>query len=87
MRYKKRPKNKQELPAKSGVKNKPVFRDRIIFEFEVNTEVFRNGNEGRLKLDNKGYFTFVIKREGKWQNVKGKLRKLKLIKEKVVGRT
>lgn len=87
MSYKKKPKNKQELPSSSGSKKKPVYRDKIIFEFKTEEGIFKNGGEGRLKLDNKGYFTFVIKKEGKWKNVKGVLLKLKLVREikKTVG--
>lgn len=82
MGYKKRPKNKQELSPKSGVKKKPVMRDRVLFEFESEGNKYRNGGEGRIKLCKDGFLTFVVKNEGKWKNVKGELKKLRLIKER-----
>ena len=78
---KKRPKNKQELPSKSGVGKKIVYRDKVVFEFKSGEIKYKNG-EGRLKIDTKGYFSFLIKTEKGWQPVKGELLKIKLVKEK-----
>ena len=78
---KRKPKNKQELPSKSGVKKKPVYRDKVVFEFSSENITYKNG-EGRLKIDTKGYFSFLIKTDKGWQPVKGELTKLKLVKER-----
>ena len=78
---KRKPKNKQELNPNP---KKPVFKQLVQFEFEVNGAKYKNNN-GRLKISTEGGISLYIKTDNKWQAVKGQLTKLKMIQKRVVG--
>jgi hypothetical protein len=61
-------------------KRKIEYRDRVRFQFVTDSGVYKN-DSGRIKIDSKGYLSFLIKKEDKWTPVKGKLEKFKIVKE------
>jgi hypothetical protein len=79
MSYKKRPKNKQELPSKSGKKRRKILptKDIVEFEFIHNDEKYKNGT-GRLKIATDGGISCLIFKDDKWYPVKATLTKIKL---------
>jgi hypothetical protein len=68
----KRVKNKHELTPTSGVSKKVEYRNVILFGFKFDNKVFKNGN-GRLKITEQGHIQYLIKKDDKWQTVKGEL--------------
>jgi hypothetical protein len=74
MSYKRRPKNKQELPPKR-VKKKELPKKTIVeFGFTTQDGINYNNGTGRIKINEKGEITCLIRdEEEKWKNVKGKL--------------
>lgn len=82
MKYKKRPKNKQEMDSFSGAKPKraPTYEEKIKIDFCC---VDAEGNEyrppeARLKTTKEGYISFVVQTETGWKPLKAKLIDLKV---------
>lgn len=84
MTYKKRPKNKESIPPNSGVRKKPIYKKRVIFEFEREGQVLRNVKDPvRLKVMQDGGISFLIQTEKGWIPIKGDLISIKMVKERV----
>lgn len=72
-------KNKNTIPSKSGKKIKKVLPTKTIveFEFEHNDEKYKNGT-GRLKVATDGGISCLIFKDDKWYPVKATLLKIKM---------
>lgn len=83
--YKKRPKNKQELSSFSGTTRKkkaaPVEKKpKVNFEFQDMEGNKYNTSQGRLKIDQDGGVSFLMKVEDSWKTLKGHLITIKMNK-------
>lgn len=80
MRYKKRPKNKQELTSQSGYRPKKELPKKTIVEFSFTTqegEIFKAPN-GRLKIMQDGGVSCLVKTDRGWSAIKAKLDFIKM---------
>lgn len=74
MRYKKRPKNKQEIDDFSGSKRKPIEpKIKISFQFTDRQGVSYKPPVGRLKIDQNCGVSCLILKDGKWHPIKAHL--------------
>lgn len=63
---------------------KQEVKIKAMFEFISDGIIYKN-NTGRLKVSKEGFFNYLIKKDNKWQNVKGELLNFKVIEEKMKG--
>ena len=82
--YKARPKNKQEMGSFSGVIKKKLImaekKPRVEFEFVSLEGVLYKTGDGRLKIDQTGGVSFLVKGEVYWKTIKGNLKWIKIRK-------
>lgn len=76
--YKKKPKNKNELESFSGATKKktpPVEKKpKVSFEFvDLEGNHYQTG-QGRLKIDQEGGVSFLLKLEDTWKTIKGHIK-------------
>ncbi len=53
---------------------------KVLFEFLVDTKVYKNNMGGRIKIGADGFIQYLIKEDEKWKIVKGSLKSLRMIK-------
>ena len=82
---KKKPKNKQELSPESGAKKKNKKETKLKVEFQITTKegVKYLPPNCRLKIDQNGFISCLIKIEEKWKAVKATEDHLKVVKYRV----
>lgn len=73
--------NKNELSPKSGARKKPMVETKIKVEFEfIGIDGKKYGlPEARLKVNENGGASCLIKTELGWKPIKGKLNKINMV--------